>query len=317
MRRLPIYFLLVSSAFSSGQDFGPIETRNHRAISLAFLRFEPRPNFLPPGIREWSLSYTSANDFRQLGAVAEDYELQRIALRYRALWRDGMEWSVEVPFLSRGGGWQDPLIDWWHENVLHWSDPLRNSTPFGRSQVSIPGRSFNGSADGLGDITLMLAKPLTKCLTGSFAIKLPTGNARNLLGSGAPDAGVYLQGQFPIARRLNLHAQLGLVLQGKSTELDDARPWLHQEGFSLVWQRNSRDAWIAQWQGESSALRSGVPGSDATHRLLTFGYKRKLSSHQMLDLFFSEDRDVFNGKLPEGANIGPDFTMGVRLSIRF
>lgn len=307
--------------FSIAQDFGPIATRNHRAISLHFLRFEPRPNLLAPHETRWEAAWTSANDFRVVSEgsnlVVEDYEVQRLAILYRAGMKNGMEWSVEIPWLSRGGGFQDPIIDWWHANVLHWSDPERNSTRFGRRVIQLPGRSFDGSADGVGDISLTLSKNLSKNVVGSIGFKLPTGNAENLLGSGAFDAGIYLQGHFQVARNLRLHAQLGLVAQGDAKELDGSRDFVHQEGFALVWQLNSKDAWIAQWQGEASALDTGVSGSDATHRLLTFGYKRKLSSKQQLDLFFSEDRDVFNGNFPEGANVGPDFTIGIRFGLRF
>lgn len=321
MRSLPLVVLALTASISTAQDLGPIATRNHRAISLPFLRFEPRPNLLGSGERLWEASWTSANDFRLLSqgsrSVTEDHEVQRLGITYRQGLKNGLEWSIELPWISRGGGFQDPIIDWWHANVLHWSDPQRDSTRFGRSVVQVPGSSFNGSTDGIGDISIYLAKPLTKGVVGSVGLKLPTGNAQNLLGSGAFDAGAYVQAQVQIARKLRLHAQLGLVAQGKATELDDSRALVHQEGFALVWQPNSRDAWIAQWQGEASATETGVPGSDATHRLITIGYKRKLSAKQQLDLFFSEDRDVFNGKFPEGANVGPDFTVGIRFGLKF
>jgi len=259
VRWIALPFLIVAGSLASAQDFGLVQTRNHRALSLAFLRFEPRPSLLGPGEQRWDFSITSANDFRFLdttgGIVEEDYEVQRLVLAFRDGLRNGMEWSIEVPYLSRGGGFQDPIIDWWHANVLHWNDNLRDSTRFGRSISQIPGASFKGSADGLGDISLFLSKPLAKGLVGSVGFKIPTGNANNLLGSGAIDAGIYLQGRLPIARKLALHAQAGLVAQGDAKEIPDSRPLVHQEGIGLVWQPNSRDAWIAQWQGESSASR--------------------------------------------------------------
>jgi hypothetical protein len=312
-----LIFLLLSGSIVHAQDFGPVETRNHRSISLAFLRFEPRPNLLPPGDKRWSFSITSANDFRSLDGVEEDYEVQRLGILYREGLRNGLEWSVEVPFMSRGGGFQDPIIDWWHANVLKWSDNDRDNTRFGRSVVRVPDSEFSGSADGLGDISGTISKSLGRGWVGTAGIKIPTGSAGDLLGSGGFDAGVYLQARYPIMRKLFLHGQLGLVWQGDAKELDNARTLVHQEGISLVWQRNSRDAWIAQWQGEASALDSGVAESDRTHRLITIGFKRKLSSTQMLDLFFSEDQDVFRGRVPELVSTGPDFTMGIRFSTRF
>ncbi len=320
-RVLAVGFLIFAVAITFSQDLGPISTRNHRAISLPFLRFEPRSNLLSHGEREWNLSWTTANDFRMLAEgsrlTEEDYEIQRFALHYRERLRNDLEWSIEIPWLSRGAGFQDPIIDWWHANVLHWSDPLRNSRPFGKTYIRLPNESFEDSADGLGDISVVLSHALGKRWIGSVGLKLPTGNPSALLGSGAIDAGIYVQGRVPIYRKLTLHGQLGIIFQGEAKKLSNSRDLVHQEGLSLVWQQNSRDAWVAQWQGEASAIRSDVSGSDSTHRLLTFGYKRRLSTSQQLDVFFSEDRDVFSGNFPEGANIGPDFTMGIRLGFRF
>jgi hypothetical protein len=99
--------------------------------------------------------------------------------------------------------------------------------------------------------------------------------------------------------------------------LQGARGIVHQEGLALTWQPNMRDVFVAQWQGEASALSTGVAGSDATHRLITFGYRRRLSASQSVEGVFSEDRDLFSGTFPEGANIGPDFTAGLRWTVRF
>lgn len=270
--------------------------------------------------RAFQIGLVSANDFRRVssgsGLVVEDQETERLSFRYREGMRNDFEWSVEVPILSRGGGFQDPLIDWWHANILHWSDGLRNSTPFGRSVVDVPGSSF-GSATGLGDVSGFLAKRFAHGLTVTAGVKLPTGDAEKLLGSGNADAGLYAQKAWSLGRRFYFHAQFGFVAQGKAKELQSARGLVHQEGIALVWQPNGRDAWVGQWQGESSAVVTGVPESDATHRLITFGYQRRLSHSQMLSLYFSEDRDLFSGNFPEGSNIGPDFTMGAVLSFRF
>jgi len=304
----------------SAQVFGPISTRNHRAASLAFLRFEPRGSLTPDGQKMIAVSFVTANDFRYLtsseGTVEEDYEVERLGLMYRAGLPGKFEWSIEAPLLSRGGGFQDPIIDWWHANILHWSDARRDSTRFGRSTVSLPGSDRFGSAAGLGDITGFLSKSCGRWI-GTVGLKLPTGDASKLLGSGNIDLGLAIEGSFSIARKLTLYGQVGGVFQGDAKRLSGTRNFVHQEALSLLWQPNGREAWIAQWQGEASALATGVPGSDATHRLLTFGYQRKLSERQRLDLYFSEDRDVFNGKIPEGANVGPDFTMGVRITYRY
>jgi hypothetical protein len=317
-----LLLLILLPAITEAEDFGPIPTRNHRAIALPFFRFEPHIGLTPYREQRWTIGYSVANDFRRLpetgGAIVEeDVEIQRLALGYRKGISDRDEVAIEVPFLSRGGGFLDPIIDWWHANVLHWSDQGRDTTAFGRSVVRVPGHAEFGSASGLGDVSVTISRQVAQRWSLSVGIKLPTGDPERLLGSGNADAGAYLQTWLPINSRWRLHGQLGVVAQGRATALDSARGWVHQEGLALTWSPNSRDTWTAQWQGESSSVVTGVPGSDATHRILTFGYRRRLSSTQSIEGYFSEDRDVFNGAFPEGANIGPDFTAGLRLTIRF
>ena len=321
VRVLACLSVLAVFAVAGAQDFGPIETRNHRALALPFLRLDPRGDLLHPGEKQWNLGLTIANDFRVLPLagfhrVEEDQETWRFLLDYRQGLSNGMEFGFQLPLMKRGGGILDPIIDWWHANVLHWSDPGRNSTPFGRSVVRFPGSSF-GNAAGIGDASFSLSKKVNRRLTGSVALKLPTGDAGQLIGSGNADGAMSLYYSGAVRGRLSYYLQGGGVIQGRTTAFSGTRGLVHQESMALVWKRNSRDAWIAQWQGESAAISTGVPGSDATHRVLTFGYQRRLTSNRRLDLFFTEDRDVFSGNFPEGANIGPDFTVGARLSIKF
>lgn len=315
--RLTVALLLLVPAFGLAQtdDIRLVATRNHRAIALPFLRLVPLGKALQKGDRVSDFSWHLANDFRATNNTFEDQETLRLVYRGRWGLKNGMEAFVEVPILNRGGGALDPLIDWWHEFALTYKDPIRNATPFGGSAVRRNGSYDFGSAAGLSDITLGLAKNVTDKWTVRGAVKLPTGNAKKLLGSGGLDIGFNAEYQTKIAKQIHLVAYAGFVLQGKATELANSRSFVHQEGFGIVWKPHKRDAWIGQWQGESSPTEDGE--TQATHRLITFGYQRTLSDHSFLELMFSEDRDLFSGTWPEAANIGPDFTMGMRFVIRF
>jgi hypothetical protein len=172
-----------------------------------------------------------------------------------------------------------------------------------------------GSASGVGDVSFFLRKRLTPRLIVSAGVKAPTGNAHELLGSGAFDAGVNVEYRTMITHKLQLDASLGVVGQGKPTVLKHARGLVDQEFFGLTYRRNSRDAWIAQWQSEASPVLT-VSSANGAHRMLTFGYERKLSARERLDLYFSEDQDLVPGA-PILVNIAPDFTIGVRFTHRF
>lgn len=299
-------------------DMGPISVANHRMASLVFFRFTPR-EAKPLG---HSVTYrlTQANDFRQLQtgslSVDEDYEVTRISASWVRPWRRG-DIEIEVPLLSRGGGILDPIIDGWHASVLGWSDPIRDNTPFGRSRVSLPGTRSFGSASGLGDVRGEVTQSIGRGLAWSAGVKLPTGDRSKLLGSGGVDGGLALRWSHDLPRRWRMHAMVGLVGQGDSGILAGTRGLIHQESIALVAAANSRDRWIVQWQSEAAPVSTGVRGADASHRIVTFGYRRRMSDRESLELYFSEDRDLFSGQWPEGANVGPDFVVGTSFSFRF
>ncbi len=293
---------------------GLIPARNHRAVSLAFYRWTPQAVGLEPGESRWSVSWTEANDLRAAGSNLEDYEATRLLMEHRRALANGLEVGLELPLLSRHGGFLDGIIDWWHANVLGWSDPLRDASPQGRATVRGPALGSFGSATGLGDAAVRVRKAAGRWRIGA-ALKLPTGDAGELLGSGAADLALAAERGWSLGGRWSLHAYGAAVLQGRPTRLRGARDVAWQAGFGLVWSPNPRDQWVAQWQHEDSALRTHVPPLDAPHRLVTFGYRR-LWKGGLVEAFFSEDRDLFNGSWPEGANVGPDFTVGLRYEAR-
>lgn len=295
----------------------PIQTRNHRAIALAFLRMPLAGPALGKGERAWEVGLTTANDFRSRPGMFEDAEIDRLEVLYRMGWQKNRELWFSGALLNRGGGFLDPIIDWWHRNILGWTDKIRDITPYGGSTILLDGEYQFGSAAGLGDVTVGLTQTLNPRLSASVALKLPTGDAARLMGSGAPDLGVSVDYRFPIARKFSGHAQVGVVLQGKATRLPATRSLIDQECLALIYTPNSRDSWIVQWQSERAPITTGARGADASHRLVTFGFRRQMSARETIELYFSEDRDLFNGKWPEGANVGPDFTAGVRYGWKF
>jgi len=302
---------------------GPISTRNGRVVDLPFLRFSPRADLLPKGQTSVETSIQVINDVRRdpedlnLPAVLfEDQETQRLSFLFSQGVGGGLEASVEVPFLARDGGFMDPIINWWHHTILPDVYRVRDYLPFGQCVVTIPGVGTFASAEGIGDVSGFLRKRLSGNFIAAVAIKAPIGNPGGLLGSGAFDGGLDLEYRTKLMRKLQLDASAGVVAQGKPTVLKNARGLVDQEFLGLTYLRDSRDAWIAQWQAESSPTNIGLASNDGPHRMLTFGYERKLSEKERLDLYFSEDHDLVPGN-PLLVNIAPDFTIGIRVVRRF
>lgn len=311
--------VVLSTCGTSAQasDAQPIQTRNHRPISLLFLRMPFAGEPLGRQERRFGLDLTVANDFRRRFTVDEDSEVDRLGISYRQGLGEDREFWAEGALISRSGGFLDPIIDAWHRMVLGWADRARISTERGRSIVALEDEYAFGSARGIGDVTVGFTQRLGARFAVSAAVKLPTGDASRLLGSGGVDVGVSVEGWRPLGCGWSLHGQIGLVAQGKATRVTGSRSLVDQEAIALVWSKNTRDTWIVQWQSERSPTVTGVSAVDASHRLVTFGYRRKLTEHASLELFFSEDRDLFNGRFPEGANVGPDFTAGARYTWKF
>ena len=303
---------MLCAASAWGQ--GPLDTRNHEAASLAFLRLEPRGGLLGRGERSIALDLSSANLLRFEGGYREDQETERLGVRLRWGVARG-EWSLEAPFLSRGGGFQDPLIEAYHR--LIGVDNLRSDVRFGRVEERIPGSGSFGSALGIGDLSAGYSRPFGRSLFGTLAVKLPTGNAGGLLGSGGVDVGASLYRRWGLGRNFALYGQLGGVVQGPASRLDHARTLVHQESLALEYRANARDGYVFQFQGEPSALIVGNKAYDGPHRSLSLGWNRRLGGRNALQVYFTEDGDFLNYRVPELVNVAPDFTFGVNLTHRW
>lgn len=209
----------------------------------------------------------------------------------------------------------DPLIRGFHDLV--GISNFRAGIPYGRVEEDLGVSGSFGSAIGVGDVVGTFSRPIGPQALWTLALKLPTGNAAELLGSGGVDVGSGLFTQWKLGPRWRLYGQFGLVLQGAPSRLKNARTLIDQESLSLAYRVNSRDSWTFQWQSEPSAIETGVQFVDGPHRQLSLGYTRRTSKTESLQAYFAEDGDFLNFRVPEVVNIAPDFTIGLRWTRRF
>jgi hypothetical protein len=255
-----------------------------------------------------------ANSLRFEGPIREDQETQRLALRYRRGVGRG-EWALELPFLARNGGFMDPFVAGFHNLVgIH---NFRGSIPYGRVEESLGASGSYGSAVGLGDAVASFSKPIGPQTFWTAAVKLPTGNAGGLLASGGVDLGASIYSRWKLGPRWSLFGQASLVAQGHPARLRNARTVIDQESLAIAYRVNSRDSWTFQWQSEPSAIETGKQFIDGPHRQLSLGYTRRIGTRDDLQLYFNEDGDFLNFRVPELVNIAPDFTIGINWSRRW
>jgi len=310
---------MACAAIAQGQTrlpVAPLDLRNHRPVALAFLRIPSLGRALTEGTKEMSISLIGANDIRKDASTLEDAETWRINARLRKGTKEG-EWFIEMPLIVRGGGWLDPIIDGWHKTVLRAKYPLRDTTKMFGSRIYSAGSHDFGSAFGLGDITIGGGKNIGKEWTARAAVKLPSGNPARLLGSGAPDLGIAMAYAASISKRWSVAGQIGLVIQGKATSMKGTNSLVDQEMLALIYAPNSSSQWVLQWDAERAPLHTKSGTTNGPHRTMSLGYRMKLGSDGMIEGFFSEDADIVDGRQPWIANIGPDFTAGLRYIWRF
>ncbi|OGR07580.1 MAG: hypothetical protein A2511_09225 [Deltaproteobacteria bacterium RIFOXYD12_FULL_50_9] len=145
---------------------------------------------------------------------------------------NSFEIGLDIPYVSHTTATFDGFIDNWHHffNLPEGQRPNRaNKLLEYRYRVNGLDRFLlNNSTSGLGDIMFSAGYQLP---TGSSPdraaalrtyLKLPTGDAEKLSGSGAADLGISIFGQES-SNALNIFGGGGLLLTGKGRVLADRR----------------------------------------------------------------------------------------------
>jgi len=125
-----------------------------------------------------------------------DGETWRSSLFYKRTLTNAWSVGVEVPLVRQSGGVLDDVIDAWH-SLLNLSEGNRNFLPEGQLDFLYDDREHNifglhRDATGLGDTQVSISR-----MIGGEAgvliraiVKLPTGDADMLAGSGATDISI-------------------------------------------------------------------------------------------------------------------------------
>jgi hypothetical protein len=226
----------------------------------------------------------------------------------------GLEIGIEVPLLRHGGGFLDPAIDWYHDR-FGFSDGGRAAFDQGLFHAGYVGDGggflLTGGSSGLGDIVLSAKAALlrgrgsTPWLSGSVAVKLPTGDPDRLLGSGSTDVGARLH----VTRRL-----------GRNT-VHGGYGWSRLGGWDLLPDLPLRDprtmfaSWVFVPRPRTAiavqVLRSSGPfpyraGSDLGRASMEIavGFRHRLPGGAVLEYAFLENLNRDHNSPDVGAFLG-------------
>jgi hypothetical protein len=210
----------------------PVRTHN------PFLQIYGLPVFQGAGVLEagaaaWQFTLDIANhadDSSRGGeSITLDGESYFVNLSYRRGISDWLELGIDVPLIAHADGVLDPAIESWHD-LWGMSNAKRtgpdNELSFVYERAGMEPYVLDDGSAGVGDVRLNAAVPLAfgwlppaSALTLKAGLKLPTGDAEKLHGSGAADLSLaaYYSAAAPFGlERLDISAHAGVLLTGDS-----------------------------------------------------------------------------------------------------
>lgn len=276
----------------------------------------------PEGRTEARLVFDVASNFtsdaaqgEHIGIKGETYR-SVVAIRYGL--RKDLEVGIDLPHVYHGRDYLNDFIADYHD-TLGLPQGGRDTAPNNDLAYAYTDNGTNlvsvaGSASGIGDVLLSAAMPLwndggnSRRLALRAALKVPTGSASDLLGSGSTDFSLRLSGEdrqtFAAARIIGF-GTLGALLMNEGDVIPDRQR--HIVGFGTVglgWQPLSRLALKLQLDGHTGFYDSELTqlGHFATQLLL--GGTVGITDNLLLDIAVSEDISV---------DASPDVTFNVSL----
>lgn len=264
-------------------------------------------------------------------SVVLDGESHYLTLALRHGISDRLVLGVDIPFISHSGGFLDSPVENWHDfwglSNSRRSGP-RNELTLRYSNPALASFELDSSTRGLGDIRLSATIPLWGGAAAGgrqsgmrAGLKLPTGDASELLGSGAVDYSLafYASDAALVARpHIGLSASVGVLFLGSGDVLPGIqRGSVAFGGVAAAWHAsNSLDVAVTV-QAQGAYYESALDEiGDASTQLSVGGLYRlpwrgtSLSVSIVEDLFDNATTDIafkvaFRGVLHQPGS-GPD-----------
>lgn len=228
-----------------------------------------------------------------------------------------MQLDVEVPVISVGGGVLDGVIEGFHDS-FNLGQAGRTLYPRhdGTMALFIDGQKLFLSGInhvGIGDIVASLKFPIytdsrrIPFIDGRIAVKLPTGDAQRLLGSGNVDYGVNLYASRPF-RRITVHANAGAVFPGRWDLMPhlDTKPFYSALlAFEYVPRAAPQISWILQDLVQTSPYHHVARSElgEIAHEV-TLGAKFDLRRNLRATIAITENHMTFNNGTDIGLHFG-------------
>ena len=284
----------------------PLVTMNQNPLVLPYGLPLPLPARLASDgagryglVLNWSNTATVESSGRWEATV----DAETVDLRLRGEVAFGERWSVmaELPWRSIGGGSLDGAIESWHD---FWGLPEgdRKNMPEDRYLIEAqvdgqPVLLYDDDASGIADIPLRLGYQLLaderSAVSAWLSVDLPTGDADDLLGSGATDVVASVAAQSQVAERWQLFGQFDVAWLGDGDILPAyQQSWVVAGLAGVTW-----NAWRAldltvQLYANSQVFDIPVTGLSGDAVVLGFGGTWRTEHGWRFDIGMNEDVQV-------------------------
>jgi len=280
--------------------FGPLPTRNQHPLHLMFYNFPAeRAQVLCDGDREFVFRFEGSSDIVKKAEAGTIVDLDLECWYYTLEYRQGTPWgelSVQVPVRDNTHGFMDNIIDGWH-GLLGLPRGDRPDYPANDYHFFVrnsDGGVLNFPSDrfGLADVSLAWKGEISSSpgstLAYRAAVKLPTGDPDDGLGSGGADFGVGLAYER-VAYRWAGYANLNYIIIGDPdfAGFEANNIWTG----SVACEYRLRPTWwlVGQVNFAQYPLSTGTGTLDRDSNELLFGFHKLLGKRLLFSGGFTED----------------------------
>ncbi|ALP53540.1 hypothetical protein Tel_10545 [Candidatus Tenderia electrophaga] len=234
-------------------------------------------------------------------SVILDGETYRLAFTLRYGLDERTEVGLEIPFIAHSNGFMDNFIEDWHDSFgLSNAERVKTTSNTLRYRYAVANTALvdlDSPSEGIGDIRLYSARQLSKtadsALSLHLGLKLPTGRARQLHGSGATDVSVslaHIKRDWLTALGLTSFTNAGIVWLGEGEVLPDTQE--NVAGFAsagLIWDNSRMIDLKAQLDMHTRIYDSELDQLGAHTVQLTVGGSVYLGAQTRLDIGVGEN----------------------------
>jgi hypothetical protein len=223
---------LTATPATAAQELHPFRIKNQNPFLQIYGLPATEPAKLTPAQKINSylfldIANSSAIESRGNESIRLDGETYRLALELRYGLNQKTEMGIELPFISHSRGFMDNFIEGWHDTFGLTNSERNKTTSNTLSYQYIQNNEtivdMSEPTEGIGDVRLFAARQLfqdnSSALSIHTGLKLPTGSAQRLMGSGSTDLSVslaYIQQRSFTRWQMTSFANAGLLFLGDS-----------------------------------------------------------------------------------------------------